>query len=218
MLNWKHWIVTTALLSLSAGSALAGTFGNPASPLEEGRFGIGVGLASTDRSYEFDNSDTDTADVDRTTVLGAYGMSGNTALEFYLGTLEIDSLTGTEFGAGFRMNTGRMGELESGFMARVLAATLSDDPVDGTVFHIEAAFGVGYPIEEVGNVYGAGVVSKVTGTLNVDGGDDIPVEEDGFLGGVVGFEFAPKNLGLQAGVEVHLLNENGFGVYFLKSF
>jgi hypothetical protein len=218
MLKWKRWIVTTALLSLGATPTLASVFGNPATPVGEGRFGIGVALSSTDRSYEYDNSETDTADVDRITFLGAYGLSSSAAVEFYLGRLEIDKLTGTEFGAGYRMNTGRMGKLESGFMARVLAANLSDDPVDATVLHIEGAFGVGYPIENVGSVYGAGVVSKATGTLSADGSDDIPIEEDSFLGGVIGFEFAPKNMGLQAGVELHLLNENGFGVYFLKSF
>lgn len=218
MLNWKRWLVTTAWLALSATPALASVYGNPTTPMEEGRFGLGLALSGTDRTYEFDNSDTDTADVDRITFIGAYGMNGNAALEFYLGTLEIDSLTGTELGAGFRMNTGRMGELASGFMARVLAANLSDDPVDATVFHIEGAFGVGYPIENVGTVYGAGVVSKAAGTLSADGADDVPIEEDSFLGGVVGFEFAPRNMGLQAGVELHLLNENGFGVYFLKSF
>lgn len=218
MSMWKRWIVTTALLALSATPALAGVYGNPAAPVKQGRFGIGLALASMDRTYEYDNSDSETEDVDRITFIGAYGMGDGAAIEFYLGKLEIDALTGTEIGAGFRMNTGRMGELESGFMARVLAANVEDDPVEGTVFHIEGAFGVGYPIQDVGSVYGAGVVSKAAGTLRADGADDVSVEEDSFLGGVIGFEFAPKNMGLQAGVELHLLNENGFGVYFLKSF
>ncbi len=217
MLKWKRWIVMTALLALSATPALASVFGNPAAPVKEGRLGIGLALSSTDRTYEYENSNSDSADVDRITFLGAYGLNENSAVEVYLGRLEIDALTGTEFGAGFRMNTGRMGELETGLMARVLAANVQDDPIDGTVFHIEGGFGVAYPIGGVGAVYGAGVVSKVAGTLSA-GGEEISIEEDGFLGGVVGFEFAPKSMGLQAGVELHLLYETGFGVYFLKSF
>lgn len=216
---WRSLIVLAGLLALAATPAMARVYGNPVSPVKDGEFAVGLSLAGIDRSFEIEGTDTDVFDIDRITARAVLGLSDETALEFFAGTLDIDSLTGTEFGAGYRLNTGPLMEgIESGFMISLLLGTVSDDAQDGNFTQIDAAFGGAYPVGDTGSAaYVNAVVSKVRGTLDA-GGTTVDVEDETFLGVAGGFEFATPNGSLHAGGEIHLIFETGFAVYFLLAF
>ena len=121
---------------------MARVYGSPVSPVKDGEFAIGLSLAGVDRAFEVEGTSTDTADVDRITARAVLGLSDDTALEIYAGTLDFDSLTGIEFGAGYRLNTGTLMEgIESGFMTSILLGNVSDNDLDGSFTQIDAAFG-----------------------------------------------------------------------------
>ena len=169
------------------GRAIAITYGNPASPIGEGKFAVGLATSEIKREFvekfsaEFralgqnlsaSDSEVVKEEFSRQTIVASFGVSDSSTIQLAFGNIAIkgeDDLKGDEFGLLYRQRIGENGEKTNfGILFSYRSAQMEDKVkfLELDLSQIDLGFGIGSETSEVVTVFGTVLFSTVSGTLD----------------------------------------------------
>ncbi len=215
-------VIAVASLFIS-DSAFAVVYKNFAHGFSQGDFFVGLSVEAMSRDLESEDGDTAEFDIDRNTLNVGIGVGQSGLIGLHVGTLDVDSddpainpSDGGEFGVSYTHNLdpNSEGPVQLGFQLGFRSGFIEEEFTETTITQVDLGFGGALKLNEQLSFYFGGVFSSVDATIELTVPDfrATDIEASDNIGGFGGIEFTPTDQFL-LGFEIHLLHENGFGVY-----
>ena len=209
-------LLVGALFLLGGNTAHAQVFGSPVPDLTSGKMAAGVAVTSYNRRFR-SSTGSFNADHGRQTVLFDYGLDNTSMVRGEVGTVDMGTSRGNELAGSYRSKfggsrkVGANGEMTTGFLAGGRYFSFSEGGASSDALQIDVAGGVNLRFKKIFSVYGAGILSYISGETS-SGTASSSWGADSIIGIYGGVEATFENT-FQGGLELHMLFDSGIGLY-----